>query len=210
MPVHLITVHGLNTINPWYYKSWVKEIPNSQHMKICPVKWKSWSWEKDLFNIYMSKIYRDQQIQKIIDEIKKAGNNPILLISHSWGTVWTYKAWHRLKDELKGPIWSVMVGAALGGTNLPFGSIYVDAIKQEYSKEKTPENIERLFNLYNNDDYISSRVFIDRMENFRIDTGGFNPGFQEHNATLYFKTMEFHWILEQFSIKFKEQLNIEK
>ena len=201
----MIWVHGLNSPNPTKtYDGWKNTIPESNQFDILPVKWKSKNWNEDLFNIYMSKIYRDAQIQKVIDAVKQTNGIPTLWISHSWGTVWSYKAWKRLSaaNELKAPIWIVLVGAALGGTNLPFGGIYVEQVKKEYTGSPSPKELERMINIYNNDDYVSSRVFIDRLENMRVDPGGFHPGFQEHDAKIYFKTMEFRMIMQQFMEKF--------
>jgi len=198
---NIIYVHGLNTANPFYHKKWSKNIPESSILKQHIVKWDSWSWEKDLFRIYMSKVYRDKQIQKVIDKITECKDEPTLIIPHSWGTVWTYKAWNRMNKAglLKNQnIWIVMVGAALGGTNLPFGGVYIKKIQEQYRIDKTPPQIQKLFNIYNDDDYVSSRIYMDRMENLKIDVGGFHPGMQEHDATIYFKTMEFRYIMQSF------------
>lgn len=225
MKPHIILIHGINCWNPFYYRSWIKAIPGADRFNIIPVKWKSRSWNTDLMNIFFSKVYRDEQIAKVTQAILSTGTDPVILLSHSFGTVWAYKAWHRLQERIQmhpakpgsnaiqspysvllgKKVWSVMVGAALGGTHIPFGGVYIDIIKNEYMSEKPPVFIDRLINLYNKDDYVSSQISMQRMENIKIESGGFNPGFQEHDAVHYLKTTQFQKIINEFAEKYSSK-----
>lgn len=202
----VIMIHGINTTNPWFYRPWVKCIPEIKqyNLNVIPVKWSSWSWEKDLFRIFIDKVYRDNQINKVIKAINST-KDPIFLLSHSWGTVWVYKAIHRMakdntiKDKR---IWVVMCGSPLGGTELPFGKPYIDIISKVYSNEKTPQEIEKLYNLWNKDDYVSGTCFMDRMENRNVIVDGFSPGLNEHRIEYYLKDPIFKEIIGSFTKKY--------
>lgn len=218
IPKTIIYVHGLNTANPNYSSAWTKSIMklinniggNNGDFIIKSVKWKSKSWTEDLINIYMSKIYRDEQINKVKEMIINSNTeDPLMIITHSWGSVWVFKALWRLAktnpELLSGrKIWLVFIGGALGGTNIPFAGVYIKALKEKYDTSQCPQEIERFINFYNEDDYVSTRLFAfkNKVENIKVNIPGFNPGLQEHSAIFYFETPEFENLLKEFIKKY--------
>jgi len=107
---NFVYIHGLNTSNNKFSEEWQKAINDivlranpeikANHF---PVKWSSTSWMIDLQNIYMYKKWRDSQINKVIEQIKNCGGKPTFVISHSWGSVWAYKAIMRMSRSCNLP-----------------------------------------------------------------------------------------------------------
>lgn len=217
-------IHGINTSNPNFHKLWKKRIsdiigeykkdtkPESSideeklYIKInhIPIKWESVSWIHDLQLIGLSKYFRDQVVTEIISHLenKKENNNSHnMFISHSFGSVWIYKAISRIIESNHEmiPHWNVMVGGALGGTNLPFGGIYIKMLREKHQIYNKPKEINRWFNLINPDDYVSTWIHsINGLENKIIEYGSFNPGLSEHDAMYYLNSDEFEHIVTQF------------
>ncbi len=217
--MNIIYIHGINTKNNKFYVEWNSKVKNILNdfceelseitetdiklvMTAIPFKWESRSWIEDLQKIALSKFFRDKIINSLkelisIDSPYKKDHT--IIISHSFGAVWVYKAVMRLLKEkkLSNNLSSIMLGGALGGTNLPFGGVYVKALREKESLPKVPPNFDIWYNFYNPDEYVSTKLFIPGVKNIKIDIKDFDPGLDEHDANYYIDHPEFEKALKE-------------
>lgn len=238
----IIYVHGINTSSKRFFDGWDAEIrstidqfmtskgaeKDSYVIESIPVKWESRSWHADCFNIWSYRTFRDRQISRVMEAIRKCSmdypETPVIVLGHSWGAVWCYKALHRLQrspeyvgqgavradgttvvSPLPRTIYHVMIGGALGGTNMPFVSEFIRALRErDFSsgKYKIPKEIVKWYNFYNKDDHVSSKFFYTGVDNREVVVGQFRPGLQEHDAMLYISSEPFKRMLAEFCEKY--------